>query len=78
MADRILKYLLKVSPKDYIKINLTIALIKTLKFESLDILKMKGFENKYRVRVGNHRILFSIVDGLSFIEDIKKRDENTY
>lgn len=78
MADRIIKYLLKISEKDCAKINLAIALIKNLKFENLDILKMKGYENKYRVRVGDHRIIFSIIDGVSFIEDIKKRDENTY
>ncbi len=78
MADKIKKYLLKVSSYDSIKIEKVILLIGLMNFDTLDIIKMKGFKNRYRARIGNHRIIFRIEDGRSIVEDLKNRDENTY
>lgn len=40
-----------------------------------DVKKLKGFENEYRLRVGDLRILFSVQDGIICINDIKSRGQ---
>jgi mRNA-degrading endonuclease RelE of RelBE toxin-antitoxin system len=52
--------------------------ILELDLNTLDIKKMKGFTNKYRARVGDHRIIFTIINKKPNLESIKNRDENTY
>lgn len=78
MTDKLAKYLNKISVSDYKKIKEIIGLISKLDFVNLDIKKMKAFDNKYSIRSGKHRIIFRIQNGISIIEEIKKRDENTY
>lgn len=78
MADKILKYLNKISDKDKKQIEKVLLLISAFNFKNLDIKKLSTFDNKYRVRVGSHRIIFTIENNLIIIEQIKKRDENTY
>lgn len=31
-------------------------------FNNLDITKLKGYRNKYRIRIGKHRILYEIIE----------------
>ncbi|MGN0375546.1 MAG: type II toxin-antitoxin system RelE/ParE family toxin [Butyrivibrio sp.] len=40
-----------------------------------DVKKMKGFDNEYRLRVGNLRVLFSIEDDIITINDIDSRGQ---
>ncbi len=66
-------------PKDYrIKILNALNLIKNKKIENLDIKKLKGLSNLYRVRIADYRIQFKITDEDIFILDISKRNDNTY
>lgn len=47
----------------------------------LDIKKLHGQPNKYRMRVGRYRVLFEVIDGqpkIIEIQAIAKRDERTY
>lgn len=49
--------------------------------ENIDIKKLKGSNNEYRIRIGNYRVLFSIIHDepvIISIEAIAKRDERTY
>lgn len=74
-----IKKLLKKVPQNY-KQNIldTLNLIYLKEFSTLDILKIKGKNNHYRIRVGKFRIIFYMDDSITEIIDIKKRDENTY
>ena len=40
-----------------------------------DVKKLKGFEDEYRLRVGDLRVLFSIQNGIIFINDIQSRGQ---
>lgn len=41
---------------------------------------LKNHQYPYRLRVGDYRVFFTVKDVLEiiFIEEVKKRDENTY
>ena len=40
-----------------------------------DIKKLKGFQNEYRLRVGNYRVLFSLEDDIITIKDVLPRGQ---
>lgn len=47
----------------------------------LDLKKLKGHENEWRLRVGNYRVLFEVIDDtprIISIQAIKRRNERTY
>lgn len=49
--------------------------------ENFDVKKLQGSENNYRLRIGNYRVLFLVLDDepiVISIESIAKRDEQTY
>lgn len=52
--------------------------IISLHWQSLDIKKLKGYQNIFRVRKGKLRIIFSRSDKDIFILNIERRKENTY
>lgn len=39
----------------------------------LDIKKLKGFQNHYRIRIGDYRILFFRESGIAMVYDISHR-----
>ena len=42
---------------------------------------LANHEYEYRLRVGNYRVLFNVIDGqtrIVMIEEVRKRDERTY
>jgi mRNA interferase RelE/StbE len=39
----------------------------------LDIKKLKGYDNHYRIRVGNYRVMFIIESGMVYIYDVSLR-----
>jgi mRNA interferase RelE/StbE len=43
----------------------------------LDIMKLKGTKNHYRIRVGDYRILFVLDADITYVYDISHR-ENVY
>lgn len=49
--------------------------ILTGEYGSLDIVKLKGYENRYRCRIGDIRIIFSQVHGEIEIIAIDKRGD---
>ncbi|WP_289993825.1 type II toxin-antitoxin system RelE family toxin [Photorhabdus laumondii] len=47
----------------------------------LDIRKLSGFDNRYRLRVGDYRVLFELLDGepnILEIQEIRRRQIKTY
>ena len=55
-----------------------LALIVENKLDGLNVRKLKGYTNRYRVRKGKLRILFEQVDGMNEIKKLDSRDDNTY
>ena len=78
MADEIIKILKKISKKDKEKLLLILQKIRNSDLENLDIKKIKGEKNQFRVRSGKYRILFIQENNKICIKWIRKRDENTY
>lgn len=55
--------------------------LTTFPNESLDTKKLKGEVNQWRLRVGNYRIIFEVINGepkIINIQAIKRRSERTY
>ncbi|ADW00924.1 hypothetical protein YPC_4538 [Yersinia pestis biovar Medievalis str. Harbin 35] len=47
----------------------------------MDIKKLQMGDNQYRMRVGNYRVIFQIVEGtpvICTIQDVKRRTTATY
>ncbi|HDR0635829.1 MULTISPECIES: type II toxin-antitoxin system RelE family toxin [Pasteurella] len=47
----------------------------------LDLKKMSGKDNQYRLRVGDYRVLFEVIDGeprIINIQTVKRRTSTTY
>lgn len=76
--DKIGKILQKVSKKDSKNIILILEKIKYGNTKNLDIKKLKGHENIFRVRMNDFRIIFQRIDENYFILEISKRREDTY
>ena len=73
-----LKLLSKIPRKDRIAIQDTIAMIVLRIFENLDIKKLKGHKDLFRVRVGRYRVVY-FDDGKDvMVRFIAIRNESTY
>ncbi len=47
----------------------------------VDIIALTNHQYTHRIRVGDYRILFTIADNeieISYVQEVKKRDDNTY
>jgi len=72
------KFLAKIGKKDRKKILQTLTLIQANELTSLDLKKLKGQEEMYRVRVGSYRIIFEIIKSDVVILEIHRRDDHIY
>lgn len=72
------KFLYKLDEKTRLVVEKTVTLIILGNFSILDIKKLRGGKNKYRVRVGRIRIIFEQTGGGNKIKAISYRDDNTY
>lgn len=78
MADKIAKLLAKLPPKQLIAIKLAVAQILSGDYRGLDIKMIKGQRDVFRVRVGNYRIIFKVIDKQQRIIAIDRQNERTY
>jgi len=78
MADKIYKFLAKVSAKNRVMLDRVIGLLIQGKFGDLDIRKLSGHRNVFRVRKGQFRIIYRFEKGKVTILDLVHRDDNTY
>lgn len=72
------KFLFKLDKKIREVVKRVITLIVSGDFSTLDIKKLKGSQNRYRVRVGRIRIIFDETNYGNKIQDISFRDDHTY
>ena len=76
--DKIAKQFRKIPKDDRISIENTLKNISKRNYKGLNLKRLKGYKNIYRVRTGNYRIIY-FDDGKDIIlKAIKKRDESTY
>ncbi|MEK7115161.1 MAG: type II toxin-antitoxin system RelE/ParE family toxin [Patescibacteria group bacterium] len=76
--DKIDRALNKLIPKEREQIKNIIKSLQSGRFNNLDIRKLKGLENIFRVRKGGIRIIYQVINKEIFIIKIDKRKENTY
>ena len=76
--DKIEKTLKKLSLKEREYIKLALDKLNRGDFQGLNIVKLKGHEDIYRVRTGQLRIIFRLKDKTIFVLAIERRNEKTY
>lgn len=72
------KFLNKIPIHDKIKILEAVDCILAGDILLLDIVKIKGSDNQYRVRIGNYRIKFKKYPIYNEVTEISQRNDNTY
>ncbi len=76
--DKIDKFLSKLDRDDRLTVLDVLKLIREGKIADLNIKKLKGYENMFRVRVGRYRIIFIKENGIAEFIKISNRDDTTY
>ena len=76
--DKVDKALKKLVPKEKERIKNIIKALQSGRFDNLDIKKLKGREDIFRIRSGNLRIIYQIRDGKVFILKLGYKQEDTY
>jgi mRNA-degrading endonuclease RelE of RelBE toxin-antitoxin system len=76
--NKIDKFLLKLDKKTRLILEEIMVLIVSDNFLLLDIKKLKGSKNLYRVRVGRIRVVFEQTKNGNNISNISFRNDNTY
>lgn len=76
--DKISKLLKKLSPKERERLREILILLLSDDASSLDIKKLKGADDIYRVRTGNLRVIFQRKSKEMKVLEVSRRDENTY
>ena len=72
------KFLSKIPEKDKKRILRAVDLILYGSISNLDLKKLKGSTNIFRVRVGNYRIFFKLIGSKKIIFQIDRRNDTTY
>ena len=75
--DKIEKFFRKLSAKEKEAILLMFQQIKVDFTKIPGLIKLKGYRDIYRVRIGNYRIIFKKAATIEILK-ISKRDEQTY
>ena len=78
MGDKISKALDKLRDKERLRAKETITLIEHGDITGLDIKKLKGYENLFRVRLGSLRIIYEIKNGTYRALSVTRRGSKTY
>lgn len=76
--DKIEKALRKLTPKERERIKQVLVQLQIGNFTGLDIKKLKGREDIFRVRKGGFRIVYRIAQGEILVLFIERRRESTY
>lgn len=72
------KFLKKLATDERAEIEKIMQKVCTRDFSTLDLKKMQGEKDLYRVRKGKIRIIFSLSANQILIQSIQFRDEQTY
>ena len=77
--DKIAKALRKLSPKERNAFAVLVRAIQEGHFERLDVKKLVGHDDIFRVRKGSYRVIFrKTVAGEIFILTFERRSNRTY
>jgi len=76
--DKITKFLNKLSSKEKEAVANIIARVLAHDLSRLDVKKLKGEENMFRVRKGSVRIIFQKQEDKIFILSVERRNDTTY
>jgi mRNA-degrading endonuclease RelE of RelBE toxin-antitoxin system len=78
VPDKIEKALRKLSAKERQRLGEILIAIKAGRLDGLDIVKLKGYEDIYRVRKGDIRVIFRRMKIGTIILAIERRSDTTY
>jgi len=76
--DRIDKALVKLSTKEKEWVKEILAQLSRKETDNLNIKKLKGREDIFRARKGDIRIIYRVEREKIFLQEIKRKNENTY
>lgn len=76
--DKIDKALSRLTFKEKERIRYVVKALQLGRFDNLDIKKLKGFSDIFRVRKGELRIIYQLLGRKIIILKIDKRKEDTY
>lgn len=76
--DKISKALDKLTPREKEHIKNIVKALQSGRFDNLDIKKLKGRPDIFRVRRGDLRVIYQTRNNLVFILQIGRRKEITY
>lgn len=76
--DKIKKALSKLSTKERAIVKLILINLRAGKLLGMDIQKLQGHNNIYRIRKGSIRIIYRQKDEGIFVLTIERRSEKTY
>lgn len=76
--DRNQKFLKRLSSKEFTVVEKVLRKIFVNDTTGLDIKKLSGYRDVYRVRTGNIRIIFLNTGNYTEILEISRRSEGTY
>lgn len=76
--DRIEKALRKLSAKERERIKRVLVQLQKKDVRGLDIQKLKGRSDIFRVRTGDIRVIFRTAGDVVFVLAIERRSETTY
>ncbi len=76
--DKIEKALQKLSDKERALIKSMLEKLQSNKVQGLNIAKLKGYSDIYRLRKGKLRIIFRTRDGIIYLLKIDRRSDATY
>ena len=76
--DKTQKFLQRLSQSEQKEISNLIKLILERNISELDVKKLKGYKNVYRVRSGSVRIIFRRLETDISVLEISRRSEKTY
>jgi len=76
--DKIEKELSKFSPKEKIQLKFFLQKINSGNLNNLDIKKLKGMDNIFRVRKGNFRVIYFKKEKEIILLKLERKNDNTY
>ena len=80
-SKRALKHLVKIDSRYRKAINEKTQQLVNYPLVTLDIIKLQDRDNQYRLRVGDYRVFFELIDGepvILMIDDVIRRTSKTY
>ena len=76
--DKIERELKKLNPKEKLLVKDILEKIKITDIYNLDVKKLKGRDDIFRVRKGKLRIIYRKIENNILVLAIEKRNDNTY